>query len=144
MNDRCMVTRMTFRSPEKLRNCGFYNADIFYRSCNLFTKPHNVHQFPFMAACEEVLNIKELLEDIVLLLPLRSILLSQRVNRSFRRCITTSPKIQRALFCQPSTSERLEWHPDQDGDPYAVRCGSWATHAEGEAKRPLLSPFFEQ
>lgn len=49
-------------------------------------------------AAAQVLATYELLEDILLHLPLRQLLLSQRVNTGFRDVIRRSDKINRALF----------------------------------------------
>lgn len=46
--------------------------------------------------------VTELLEDILLHLPLKDLLLSQRVNKHFKATIDGSLKLQRALFFSPA------------------------------------------
>ena len=53
---------------------------------------------------EEVIHIPELLQSILILLPLRSLLLSQRVCRTFKLLIDSSPSLQRALYFRPAPS----------------------------------------
>ncbi|KAK3701548.1 hypothetical protein LTR37_015402 [Vermiconidia calcicola] len=62
------------------------------------------------AAALKVLDISELLEEILLHLPLRQLLLMQQVNKRFHAHINDSPNIRNALFLGPST-EDVEWHP---------------------------------
>ena len=55
---------------------------------------------------EKVLTTPELLQSILIQLPVRDLLLIQRVSRTFKSLIESSPAIQRALFFRatPSTS----------------------------------------
>ncbi|KAI5363705.1 putative F-box domain-containing protein [Septoria linicola] len=55
-----------------------------------------------MSAAAGVADVPELLEAILLHLALKDILLAQRVSRTFRDGINSSPTIQRALFLRPS------------------------------------------
>ena len=57
-----------------------------------------------MSACTQVLAIPELLEQILLYLPSRDALLSQRVHTTFRNTIASSPPLQRHLFLQLSST----------------------------------------
>ncbi|GIZ48477.1 hypothetical protein CKM354_001153600 [Cercospora kikuchii] len=54
-----------------------------------------------MAAATTVFDTAELLEAILLQLPLVDILRAQRINRSFQDSIKKSPSLQRALFLKP-------------------------------------------
>jgi len=54
--------------------------------------------------CKRVLETPELLEAILLHLPLRSIVLAQRVCVFFRSTISASPLLQQALFLMPTLS----------------------------------------
>lgn len=54
-----------------------------------------------LRAATQVLNIPELLETILLFLDLQTLLLSQRVSRTFRDVATGSISIQKALFFKP-------------------------------------------
>ncbi|KAK5691310.1 hypothetical protein LTR17_025696 [Elasticomyces elasticus] len=52
-------------------------------------------------AAQQVLDLPELLESILLILPMRDLLLAQRVSKTFKQVIVSSPHIQRALFFAP-------------------------------------------
>ncbi|KAK4548988.1 hypothetical protein LTR36_008761 [Oleoguttula mirabilis] len=58
-------------------------------------------------AAANVAGTTELVEMILLHLPLPDILLAQRVNRAWRTITTDSPKLQRALFFRPVSDKRL-------------------------------------
>ncbi|KAK5163620.1 uncharacterized protein LTR77_010569 [Saxophila tyrrhenica] len=62
-------------------------------------------------ATARALNTPELLEDILLHLPLRDLLLSQRVSRTFHDVAAGSARIQKALFLQPASGETVYWDP---------------------------------
>ncbi|KAK5120100.1 hypothetical protein LTR85_006581 [Meristemomyces frigidus] len=79
-----------------------------------------------MAATQQVLDTYELLENILLRLPLRQLLLAQRVNTGFRDLIWRSSKINRTLFFTPNTAETVDWYPPEGG---------------GNTIRPILNPF---
>ena len=53
------------------------------------------------SSIDEVFRLPELLEIVLLHLPQKDILLSQRVSRSFRRTIQGSVRLQKALFLAP-------------------------------------------
>ena len=53
------------------------------------------------SSAEQVFRLPELLEIILLYLPQKDLLLSQRVARSFRRTIQGSVRLQKALFFTP-------------------------------------------
>lgn len=69
-----------------------------------------------MASATQVFAVPELLEMILLRLPERDLLLSQRVNTTWRNLTKTSPHIQRKLFykaevCDPASTTDLVWNP---------------------------------
>ena len=96
-----------------------------------------------MAAVHEVIAVPELLENIVLCLPLRQMLLVQQVSTSFRDSVWTSPKINRALFFRAS-AEDLEYHNTQihgsASDPWE---GEWKCTPNGRRVTPILNPFMD-
>lgn len=70
-----------------------------------------------MASTQRVFAIPELLEKIVLHIPQRELLLSQRVNHTFRNVIKHSPQLQRKLFYtadlyrEGDELSELKWNP---------------------------------
>jgi len=54
-----------------------------------------------MAATQQVLGISELLESLLIALPTRDLLFAQKVSKSWKHAIDTSPAIQTALFFAP-------------------------------------------
>lgn len=58
-----------------------------------------------MSVRDQVLAINELMEAVfqLLQLPMESLFLAQQVCEHWRRLITTSDSIQKALFMRPST-----------------------------------------
>ncbi|KAK3670901.1 hypothetical protein LTR78_009179 [Recurvomyces mirabilis] len=73
----------------------------------------------------------ELHEQILLYLPLRSLLLARCVCLTFDRAILGSGKIQQALWLRPHSSLRMVWspHPSRDGRP-AWDTGDWGKDLE--------------
>lgn len=65
----------------------------------------------------DALSVPEILESIILNLPLRRIIGSRAVCREFERMIDETTTIQRALFLQPSSTESLEWFRGRSSDP---------------------------
>src|SRR5207253_420563 len=55
-------------------------------------------------AAAPVLEIPELLEAILFRLPIRDLLLAQRVSRQWRDIISNSLSLQQALFFRPATA----------------------------------------
>ena len=72
-------------------------------------QPRHVPLLFTKAARTKVLNTNELLEHILLHLPLRQLLFAQRVNKRFRATIRDTPRIKQALFIDPSSTERVQW-----------------------------------
>ena len=72
---------------------------------------------PVMTAVSRVFTISELLENILLHLPERRLLLAQRVSKSFRDVTTASVRLQRKLFFTADVDSgdgcipNLKWNP---------------------------------
>lgn len=70
-----------------------------------------------MAAASRVFAIPELLEKILLYLPERDLLLTQRVNKAFRNVADSSLHLQRKLFLRADVDSEdgpvpnLKWNP---------------------------------
>ncbi|KXT05310.1 hypothetical protein AC578_11104 [Pseudocercospora eumusae] len=77
-----------------------------------------------------VFALPELLENIILSLPLRSILTVKQVNKTFCASIDTSVCIRRALFLEPATDTRAAWRNHR----------SWKDQ-NGQDVTPILNPF---
>ncbi|KAK4542575.1 hypothetical protein LTR36_006623 [Oleoguttula mirabilis] len=60
-----------------------------------------------MATCDRVLGTYELLEDILLHLPLKDMLLAQKVSKSWLATISRSLEIQQALCMKPIESRSI-------------------------------------
>jgi hypothetical protein len=58
----------------------------------------------------QALETYEMLEDILLHLPLRQLLFSQRVNNRFEFIIQDSLRIKQALFLEPTTKKCVQPH----------------------------------
>lgn len=87
-------------------------------------------------ASTRLLSTFELLEDIILYLPLRQILLSQRVGRAFANVITGSKPIQRALFLAPHDDETIKYYPKPGTFEH-----EWKVAKDGEPLTPVVNPF---
>lgn len=55
------------------------------------------------------LDVTELVEHTLFQLPVKDMLLAQRVSKAWHTTITSSPDIQRALFCRPSEDILLKF-----------------------------------
>ena len=74
-----------------------------------------------------VLGTAELLEEIMLHLPAKTVFASQRVCRLFRDTVQTSIRIKQKLFLLPSDAERVHW-----GIEYSTPLGAqnwWSSSA---------------
>src|ERR1700761_5411027 len=69
-----------------------------------------------VGATARVFGLLELFEEIVLYLPVRDILLSMRVCKTFRDTITESAQIRQALFLEPLSEKRLERMAENEGN----------------------------
>ncbi|PIA99196.1 hypothetical protein CB0940_03698 [Cercospora beticola] len=90
--------------------------------------------------------IPELLENIIMHLPLRDILLCQRVGTQFRNLVQGSSTIKKTLFLEPATSDMAELCfgvPSNFRNTIVkhVRIEHWKTSTKGEIVWPLLNPF---
>ena len=72
---------------------------------------------PSMDATSGVFNTYELVEDVLLYLPLRDLLLAQRISRNIRDVIRNSLPIQKALFFEPLNIK----HPEDEHKPMNAR-----------------------
>ena len=95
------------------------------------------------AASQRVFGNYELLEQMLLHLPLRDLLLSQRINKACFDVVFNSHAIARALFFQPSAGV---------AEPVAAQCDdswddewTWIRRGNGSQDRilPFLNPFLE-
>ncbi|KAK5730193.1 hypothetical protein LTR15_000127 [Elasticomyces elasticus] len=98
-----------------------------------------------MAATQMVFNTAELLEHILLHLPLRTLYLAGRVNKTFASTMLGSSMINKALWLQPSTDYAVVWASgsQHDGIPTPNNeVGVWSIGAEAAATAtPILNPF---
>lgn len=91
----------------------------------------------------KVLETHELLEDILLRLPLRQLLLAQRVNKQFHAVIQDSLKINQALFLKPATTTTVEWWPTADVGRKLERSSEciWTSRGEKSEQVVVINPF---
>jgi hypothetical protein len=101
-----------------------------------------------MAASSSVLNTYELLENILLHLPLRQLLLAQRVNKKFHAVIEDSLKINQALFFKPSSNHHADWEDDIELEretgplsPSTIQQSHWKQIGGHQVPVILLNPF---
>lgn len=106
-------------------------------------------------ASTKVLETYELLERVLLHLPLRTLLLSRRVNTSFERVAKRSKSIRQALFLEASSEGPIVANLDHfrfsssfhgvPQPPCFDRRGistEWQLEQSKEVVIPLLNPFF--
>lgn len=96
---------------------------------------HNADTQHYHRRGEQVVGIYELLENIILHLPLQDILLSQRVSTAWKGVVRQSMEIRQALLLEPVTGPKVYWD------------GSWRAEVHGSngkddflARDPLLNP----
>ncbi|KAK4893805.1 hypothetical protein LTR27_007830 [Elasticomyces elasticus] len=65
-----------------------------------------------MTACTATLDTVELLENILLHLPIRTLLISQRVSRQWQSIVRGSRKARQALFLEPCGDVDLDYYDD--------------------------------
>ncbi|GIZ36619.1 hypothetical protein CKM354_000008900 [Cercospora kikuchii] len=90
--------------------------------------------------------IPELLENIIMHLPLRDVLLCQRVSGHFRDLVQGSSNIKKALFLEPAASNTVELCfgvPSTFRNTLVehVQIEHWKTSEQGQIVWPLLNPF---
>jgi hypothetical protein len=104
-------------AAEHTRLCGVYGLATYVCCLSALLRPlqalcttipvsNNSYD---MAPIHDALSVPEILETIILNLPLRHIIRSRAVCREFRRIIDDTTSIQRALFLQPTSIESLVW-----------------------------------
>lgn len=59
--------------------------------------------------CHQIFTLPEVLEMVLLGLPMKDLLLDQRVCKTWRNLITTSSKLQQALFLKPAGDGPVAW-----------------------------------
>lgn len=94
------------------------------------------------APAAKVFGAFELLENILLCLPLRSLLLSQRINKACFDVVHGSPDIRRALFWEASsTSLCHHWDVSDEGE--VVGDLEFRTYDDewGKVGPPFMNPF---
>lgn len=93
-------------------------------------------------ASNTVLDNYELLERVLLHLPLRTLLLAQRVNKSWSYVVHRSQNIQRALFLRGHPGPiKLRRQPSKR-QPRAEKTASRYVNDKGVVVRPpILNPF---
>ncbi|GIZ36886.1 hypothetical protein CKM354_000035200 [Cercospora kikuchii] len=75
-------------------------------------------------AAERALNVAELLERILLSLPMKDILLYQRVSKFWKELVKNSPRLQQALF----------YRPDYDTETWTAIDFNDLQYSDGEAR----------
>lgn len=98
-----------------------------------------------MTAVEKVLSIPELLEQILLQLPLRQLLFARKVSKTFDSTINDSPQIRKALFLSSGAGKPLTWHPNTmaAGPGDASDDSGWRNPGQEpeDSVKPVLNPF---
>lgn len=99
---------------------------------------------PRVPPAAAVLGVTELLEKVLIELDPKTLLLSQRVSKSWRALITSSIRLQRALFLEPTPCGEvsyIDWRLD-DKDWYDGQAGKLdlGVHVRGPDRdqRPLV------
>lgn len=88
-----------------------------------------------LSACEKVFGTWELVEHILLFLPLRQLLLAQKINKATFDVIASSTDIRRALFLKETfPPAHLVW--DEASESYKVH-----RDANLETVFPIVNPF---
>ena len=137
----------TASMPPFATSSGFISSSITLRD------QQRLHSSTSMPPAHDALSVPEILEEIILNLPLRQIVRLRIVCREFRRIINGTTSIQRALFLQPSSTEALVWSRGRSSDhPFFQTPGhlhpasSRGWRADGNpanpARFPILNPFF--
>ncbi|KAK4896686.1 hypothetical protein LTR49_028101 [Elasticomyces elasticus] len=97
---------------------------------------------PAALSAAKVLGTYELLEVVLLHLPLRQLLLCQRVNRAFKAVIDRSASIRKALFLDPSCSDTVDVEMQQGlSNPQPRSRPVWRFPGRAESVLLVLNPF---
>lgn len=92
------------------------------------------------SARKAVFDTSELLERIIVHLPMKDIFIIQRVSHQFRNVITTSPDIQTKLFLRLKKQPIETWETD-DRSKHGVRKLGGSEQQDGEVLTPVtLNP----
>lgn len=97
-----------------------------------------------MAATLKALSTYELLERVLLHLPLRHSLLSQKVNKAFYDVVNRSPQIQRALFLAPTSDDSVVYYEEDLNRLPDSQVVGWRDTLDAERVMPMLNPFMVQ
>lgn len=101
------------------------------------------------SATTRALETPELLENVLLYLPLNEILFAQRVCRFWKASIETSANAQRVLYYRPLSDGHVSWrfvkgwrmHLDDDRP---MRNGRWHMKGRNEQVQPALNPLMRR
>ncbi|KAK5688067.1 hypothetical protein LTS10_000045 [Elasticomyces elasticus] len=97
---------------------------------------------PAAISAAKVLGTYELRETILLHLPLRQLLLCQRVSRAFKAVVDRSASIRKALFLEPSCSDTVEVVMEPTPfNPLTRSRPLWKSAGTEELTSPFLNPF---
>lgn len=95
---------------------------------------------PTESARKAVFDTSELLERIIVHLPMKDIFIIQRVSHQFQNIIATSPEIQTKLFLRLKNQPREAWKID-DRSEHGIRRLGESEKREGEIVSPVaLNP----
>lgn len=99
-----------------------------------------------MTATQRAWRSFEIIENIVLFLPLRQLLLAQRINRATFDVIAgleSSPDIRRALFLKASAAPLKCFAVDRGTVLNCITDYAWRAVEDGKNLRPLVNPFLK-
>lgn len=96
-----------------------------------------------MAACAKTLDITELLERILLHLPLKDLLLAQRVSKGWRDLIQDSQRTKQALFLQGTSDISIVYDQGQLRDTSLKPAWKTSGNSWLDAK-PVLNPLISR
>lgn len=86
----------------------------------------------------QVFENYELLENIILYLPLRQVFVARRISTYFEGIFNRSKPVRRALFLAPATPQHLRHFEIAESVG-----GGWSAGRPSVAIRPVLNPFAE-
>ena len=94
-----------------------------------------------MAAAARVFATYEILESILLYLPLRHLLLSQKINKSSYDVVNRSQNVQRALFLDAGSAQTVFVDGDFVSSTDYEASSRWKDAISGDAVFPVVNPF---
>ncbi|KAK5163619.1 uncharacterized protein LTR77_010568 [Saxophila tyrrhenica] len=83
-------------------------------------------------AAAQVFARPDLLERVLLELPLCDVIPSQQVNYAFYTAVNTTPTIQEALFLHPASAPMVSWSPSSS---------RWVLKSGDGSMKPIANPF---